>query len=86
VEGGLTWSLDGRRLAVSLLDPSFLALSSVVSKIYSIDINDGTTTRPEAAASEYGAASSPDGSAIAFVSDRDAQSGIFGAHPDDALA
>jgi len=86
VERGLAWSPDGRRLAVSLVGPSFSPLSGGVSNIYTVDVSDGSTTRlTDVAASEYGPAWSPDGSAIAFVSGRDGQSGIFAVHPDGAL-
>ncbi len=86
VENGLAWSPDGRRLAVSLVDPSLSPFSGGVSNIYTVDVRDGSTTRlTDAAAAEYGPAWSPDGSAIAFVSGRDAQSGIFAVHPDGAL-
>jgi len=86
LEGGFAWSPDGRRLAVALVDPSFSPFGGVVSNIYTVDVNDGSTTRlTDAAASEYEPAWSPDGSAIAFVSGRDAQGGIFAVHPDGAL-
>jgi Tol biopolymer transport system component len=83
VEGGLAWSRDGRRLAVSLADQSS---SSSDPNIYSVNVDDGATTRlTEVAAWEYSPAWSADGSAIAFVSRRDAQSGIFAVHPDGSL-
>lgn len=86
VESGLAWSPDGRRLAVSLVDPSFSPFTGGASNIYTVDVDDGSTTRlTDAAASEYGPTWSPDGSAIAFTSGRDAESGIFAVHPDGAL-
>jgi len=86
VENGLAWSPDGRRLAVSLVDPSLSPFSGGASNIYTVDVRDGSTTRlTDAAASEYGPAWSPDGSAIAFFSGRDGQSGIFAVDPDGAL-
>jgi len=86
VERRLAWSPDGRRLAVSLVDPSFSPFTGGVPNIYTVDVDDGSTTRlTDVAASEYGPAWSPDGSAIAFTSGRDAQSGIFAVHPDGAL-
>jgi Tol biopolymer transport system component len=86
VQYEFAWSPDGRRLAVSLVDPSFSPFSGVASNIYTVDVNDGSTTRlTDAPASEYGPAWSPDGSAIAFVSGRDAQSGILAVHSDGAL-
>jgi len=72
--GGFAWSPDGQRLAVGL------------SNIYAVDVDDGATTRlTDVAAWESAPAWSPGGSAIAFVSHRDAQSGIFAVHPDGAL-
>ena len=86
VESGLAWSPDDRRLAVSLVDPSFSPFSGGASNIYTVDVDDGSTTRlTDAAASEYAPTWSPDGSAIAFTSGRDAESGIFAVHSDGAL-
>jgi Tol biopolymer transport system component len=80
----VAWSPDGHRLAAALVDPS--SSQGGVSNIYTVDVNDGSTTRlTDAPASEYEPAWSPDGSAIAFNSHRDAQSGIFAVHPDGAL-
>jgi len=83
---GLAWSPDGRRLAVGLSEPSFSPVSGNISNLYTVDLDDGGTTRlTDVAASEYAPAWSPDGSAIAFVSSRDAVSGIFAVHLDGSL-
>jgi len=85
VNGGLAWSPDGQRLAVGLSGPSSL-LSSGVPNIYTIGLNDESPTRlTDVDAWEHAPAWSPDGSAVAFVSNRDAQSGIFAVHPDGSL-
>ena len=83
VKGGLAWSPDGRRLAVARADPSS---SSSDPNIYTVDIDDGATTRlTDVAAWEYSPSWSADGSAISFVSRRDAQGGIYAVHPDGSL-
>jgi len=83
VKGGLAWSPDGRRLAIALADQSS---SPSDPNIYTVNVDDGATTRlTDVAAWEYSPAWSADGSAIAFVSRRDAQSGIFAVHPDGSL-
>jgi Tol biopolymer transport system component len=85
VKGGLTWAPDCQRLAVGLSGPSSL-LSSGVPNIYAVDIDGGATTRlTDVDAWEYSPAWSPDGSAIAFVSRRDAQSGVFAVHVDGSF-
>jgi Tol biopolymer transport system component len=84
VQGDVAWSPDGHRLAAALADPS--SSQGGASNIYTVDVNDGSITRlTDVASSEYAPAWSPDGSAIAFVSRRDAQSGIFAIHADGAL-
>ena len=86
VQEDVAWSPDGNRLAAALLAPSSSLLGGGVPNIYTVDVDDGSTTRlTDVASSEYDPAWSPDGSAIAFISHRDAQSGIFAVHPDGTL-
>jgi Tol biopolymer transport system component len=83
VLGGVAWSPDGRRLAVALGEPSF---EPYAANIYAVDVDDGGITRlTNVDATEYSPTWSPDGSAIAFVSNRDAQSGVFAVHPDGSF-
>jgi Tol biopolymer transport system component len=83
---GFAWSPDGRRLALAFSEPSFSPVSGSVSNLYTVDVDDGGTTRlTDVAASEYDPAWSADGSAIAFVSTRDAEGGIFAVHSDGSL-
>jgi len=84
MQGDVAWSPDGHRLAAALADPS--SSQGSASNIYTVDVNDGSITRlTDVASSEYDPAWSPDGSAIAFISHRDAQSGTFAVHLDGTL-
>ena len=83
---GLAWSPDGRRLAVALSKPSSSTVHGNVSNLYTVDLDSGAIARlTDIDAWEYSPAWSPDGSAIAFVSNRDAQSGVFAVHPDGSF-
>jgi Tol biopolymer transport system component len=85
VNGGLAWSPDGQRLAVGISGASS-PFSAGISNIVAVNVDGSVTTRlTDVAASEHGPAWSPDDSVIAFVSRRDAQSGIFAVHLDGSL-